>query len=214
MKRGTLRKAATGRVAEAGARLSASQFLTRLKGGRVGHAHLAELQGGLIVVDQPAAGQAAEVLARLVGELERQAGRAGARTVVRPLLRLGPADLWRPHVGLVAERSALALDHPGATLEPANALLIVLLAPKEAAAERVARYAAAGVRELWCVSLCWGFTVRYGSPWAGRFRSRTLWYPGEALPVAALASARVEALEAGFRPAERRAGGPDCGGPG
>lgn len=61
--------------------------------------------------------------------------------------------------------------------------------------ERLAAYALAGVREVWVLDLVRGWTEAYRAPWGGSYRSRTLWYPGEEVPIAALGGAVVESLE-------------------
>lgn len=182
-----------------------------LKRGEVADPHNAELKHGRPVRLRPFTGQAASVLLRLESLLV--AACAGTQVQVRagPLVRLGPQDMWRPHLALVQGRHLSAIHAEGATAEARDVRLVVLLHRGEPSPERLAGYAAAGVSELWSVSLCEGWTVRYRSPWSGRYQSRTLWYPGENVPVAALAGTPVEALEEGFRPAGLFAGGPDCG---
>ncbi len=58
-------------------------------------------------------------------------------------------------------------------------------------------YARVGIREVWLLDLERGWTEAYRTPWAGAFTSRTLWYPGEEVPLAALGGAGVLALEFG-----------------
>ncbi len=192
--------------------MSAGEFLSRLKQGAFADPVLAELRGGRAARARPVAGQAASVLRRLEQQLRLVAAHGGAAVYVRPLVRLGPAELWRPPLALAPARGAATPALVWGTFEAARASLIVELGDDAAAQERAAGYAAAGAPELWLLALCRGWTVRYRSPWAGSFASRTLWYPGEAVPVAALGASHVEALERGYAPAHPLAGGPDCGG--
>lgn len=192
--------------------MAAAHFVTLLKRGQLAAPQHAELRAGKPHRVRPVTGQAAGVLQRLRRELEVAVVGAGlqASVSVRPLVRLGGTDLWRPQLALFPAREGAALTTQGATVEAARALLVVELGEGAAEAERLAGFASGGVGELWSLCLCQGWTVRYRSPWAGRFQSRTLWYPGEAVPVAALAGVQVEALEEGYRPATLLAGGPDC----
>lgn len=192
--------------------MAAVHFLTLLKRGQLADPLHTELRGGKPQRLRPPRGQVAGVLQRLQRELELAVAGAGAQVSVRPLLRLGASDLWRPQLGLFPVREARTLDRSGATVEAARAVLVVELGEGAAEAERLAGFAAGGVSELWSLCLCQGWTVRYRSPWAGKFQSRTLWYPGEAVPVAGLAGVQVEALEEDYRPAALLAGGPDCRG--
>lgn len=204
--------AAGGQAGHAPAALAGAEFVTLLKRGQLADPQNAELRAGRPVRARPLTGQAASVLQRLERLLVQASVGSGVQVSARPLVRLGPHDLWRPHLGLFPVRAVSTLHASGATTEAAAARLIVLLSRGEARPERLAGYAAAGAGEVWSVSLCEGWTVRYRSPWAGRYQSRTLWYPGEGLPVVALGGTQIEALEEGFRPAGLFAGGPECGG--
>lgn len=192
--------------------MSAAHFLTLLKRGQLADPLFVELRGGRPQRAKPATGQTAGVLQRLERELAAAAAGAGAQVSIRPLVRLGAGDLWRPQFGLFPAGQAAGLHRLGATVEAGRALLVVELGGGATEAERLAGFAASGVSELWSLCLCRGWTVRYRSPWAGRFQSRTLWYPGEAVPLARLSGVQVEALEEGYRPAALLAGGPDCRG--
>ena len=192
--------------------MDAGEFLSRLKRGAFVDPPLAELRGGRPARARPAAGQAAVVLRRLEQQLAQVVGNSGSAVYYRPLVRVGPADVWRPPLALAPTRVTATPALVWGTFEAAKALLIVEIGDDGAALDRAAGYAAAGVPELWLLSLCQGWTVRYRSPWAGGFASRTLWYPGEGVPLVALGSAHVEALERGYSPAHPLAGGPDCGG--
>ena len=185
--------------------------MTLLKRGQLADPQNAELRAGRPVRARPLTGQAASVLQRLERLLVQASVGSGVQVSARPLVRLGAEDLWRPHLALFPAGAVSAIHASGATTEAASARLVVLLGRGEVKPERLAGYAAAGVGEVWSVSLCEGWTVRYRSPWAGRYQSRTLWYPGEGVPVAALSGVQGEALEEGFKPAGVFAGGPDCG---
>lgn len=197
------------RAAGPAAQVTAAEFLTLLKRGRLADPGNAELRAGRTHRVRPPKGQAAGVLQRLQAELQRAVAGTGAHVAAGPLVRLGAADLWRPRLSLYPARGASALTAPGGTLD-GGALLLAVELSGASEVERLAAYAAAGVREVWCLALCEGWTVRYRSPWAGRYQSRTLWYPGESVPVMALPGVQVEALEEGFVATELVAGGPDC----
>lgn len=188
-------------------RLPATAFVLRLKAGLVADPRRAELAGGALAWVPPAAWQEAEVLARLAASLDKVSGQALALAEA-PLLRVGPADLWRPRLALLGPGRGRPAPGPGATLEAAGALLVVESGhPAPDLAERLAGYAAAGVREAWVLDLREGWTVAYRSPWGGAYASRTLWYPGEGVPVGALPGRSVATLERGFRPLRSRGGG-------
>src|SRR5690606_34423439 len=95
------------------------------------------------------------------------------------------ADLWRPELCVLAARH-VGMAAVAATLEPGRLALLVEVASGTRLHERLAGFSAAGVREVWALDLVEGWTVRYRSPWRGLYRSRTLWYPGEDLPLTAL----------------------------
>lgn len=139
--------------------------------------------------------------------------------VVRPLVRVGPDDLVRPELALLVVRGhegSGAGDRPTpptyvagalgtASVGPAQVALAVELAPPSGGraneadrmSARLMAYARAGIREVWLLDLERGWTEAYRTPWAGAFTSRTLWYPGEEVPLAALGGAGVLALEFG-----------------
>jgi hypothetical protein len=137
--------------------------------------------------------------------------RLGPESVLRPDLTLlarprrwgpgpAPSDLVRAGGGVEPEAVVLAVelataDGGGRRTEPRSSVPRGTQAawPTEA---RLAAYAAAGVREVWSVDVLRGWTEAYRSPWGGAYRSRTLWYPGEAVPVTGLADVAVETLGA------------------
>ncbi|MFA5550364.1 MAG: hypothetical protein WDA03_01995, partial [Trueperaceae bacterium] len=166
--------------------LTATQFITLVKRGRLADPRLTELRRGRAVRLAQPAGQAAEVLQRLERLLGAGLADSGAVVRVRPLVRLGVADLWRPPLAVFPARGSSALGGVWATQEAAAALLVVLTGSGEAVQARLAGYAASKSREVWVLDLCAGWTVRHLSIWAGKYQSRTLWYPGERVPVAAL----------------------------
>ncbi len=59
---------------------------------------------------------------------------------------------------------------------------------------RLPLYARGQVGEVWLLDLENGWVEVYRAPAAGRFRSRTLWYPGEKVGPVALEGVRVEVL--------------------
>lgn len=202
-----------GRYGASPRRLTATQFLTRLKRGQLAQPQHAELQAGSAASVTPPTGQAAGVLARLQDQLAKAVAEQPVAIATRPLLRVSSVDLWRPHLGLLPQRHASALNAVGGSVEAGRLQLLVLLEARDQARTRLAGYAAAGVRELWVLDLCAAWTDSYRSPWAGSFQSRTLWYPGEGAPIAALPGVQVEALEEGFQPERSLLDGPECRGP-
>src|SRR5690606_18790416 len=179
--------------------LSAAGFLAELSAGGA-RPELVELGAGLAVpVPRPGPGGAV-ALAALHARLREAATRpGGAAPLAAPLVRVGPYDLWRPALGLVAgARRAFGGALPAHASVEATALLLAVeaLPDRGAVVRRLAGYAAAAVAEVWVIDVRSGWTEAYRSPWAGAYRSRTLWYPGEALPLRALPGAAVVALEA------------------
>ncbi len=147
-----------------------------------------------------------------------------------PLLRLGPELVLRPELALLARHRRWGpgpapgeLVSAGAGLAAEGVVLVVELGadgqsgarrperggPGQRSASlegRLSAYAVAGVREVWSLDVDRTWTVAYRSPWGGAYRSRTLWYPGEAVPVTGLNNVAVETF-ADAAPAGRRAGG-------
>lgn len=179
--------------------INAVKFLSLLKRGQVPHAADAELRSGRARRSRPLVGQAATSVRALGGALSALVAGTDLVLLERPLVRVGSEDLWRPELCLLASRHyGLASD--SATVEPGRLLLIVEATNAARMQQRLLGYAGAGVREVWSLDLCQGWTVRYRSPWGGVFRSRTLWYPGEEIPVAARAGHSVETLDLDFAP--------------
>ncbi len=85
----------------------------------------------------------------------------------------------------------------GGSHDPQAAFVVVELARGRATREeRVPLYAAAGARELWLLDVARGWTEVLRAPWRGAYRSRTLWYPGEALKLDGLGGMEVVAMPA------------------
>jgi len=213
--------------------LAAAGFLAHLRSGAVADVGRAELLAGRVVLlPRLLPAQAAAVLglhARLGVALgpwaQAATATAGggyappAHALTRPLLGLGPEDLLRPEIAVLArparwldEREALGAPREralaGESLGVDGVVLAVELAmagrhagersrTEEAVTARLAAYARAGVREVWLLDLRRGWTEAYRAPWSGSFRSRTLWYPGEEVPLSSLPGVAVLALETG-----------------
>src|SRR5690606_23914026 len=65
----------------------------------------------------------------------------------------------------------------------AAAFVVEAVRGRSSREQRLPLYAAAGVRELWLLDVGRGWTEVFRSPWRGLYRSRTLWYPGEPMPL-------------------------------
>jgi len=153
---------------------------------------------GELVDERPAAG----VLARLERKLARVAARGPrlAPGVVGPLsararalVRIGPHDVLRPDLALIATGGPGAV-RLGGSFDAVDVLLAVEAVRSSWPERRLLRYAMAGLPEVWLLDLDQGWVEALRSPWSGRYHSRTLWYPGEAIPVARLWSVVIEAL--------------------
>lgn len=184
----------------AGPPLSAAGFIAQLRGGTLADAGRMELVDGMVRWPERLSATAALAVtgleARLLAEVGRVRQPGAPQLLAGPLLRLGPYLLLRPALALTAEP-----QHPGMTpllgesTGVEGLLLVVEVQQQRAVAhQRLAHYAAAAVREAWLLDLSGGYTEAYRSPWAGRYHSRTLWYPGEAVPVSALQGVAVVAL--------------------
>ncbi len=82
----------------------------------------------------------------------------------------------------------------GGSFDAVDVLLAVEAVRSSWPERRLLRYAMAGLPEVWLLDLDQGWVEALRSPWSGRYHSRTLWYPGEAIPVARLWSVVIEAL--------------------
>ena len=191
-------------------------FLAHQRAGGLAEGPRAELIGG--VVEPPARLDPREtiILAHLESSLraavsarrqealtgaERAAAAAALRVERFAAIRLGPSDLLRVDiavfqpVGLAAVGSSNPSGTPGGSNDPSAAVLVVeVLRGRHSHELRLPLYAAAAVKELWLVDLGRGWTEVFRSPWQSRYRSRTLWYPGEAMPVQQLGAAQIEPL--------------------
>ncbi len=166
-------------------------FLAALRAGAVPEGPRAELVGGRVRPAGVSSPSETAVIAHLVAQLGNEvAASAGSVALLGAPLRLGPGDLLRADLALfptAAQPGGAAGLTVGGSLEPAAALLVVELARGRATyAERAPLYAAAAARELWLIDVRRGFTEALRAPWRGLYRSRTLWYPGEAVRIGAL----------------------------
>ncbi len=176
--------------------LTVAAFLAHQRAGGLAEGPRAELIGG--VVRAPARLGPRE--AAVVAYLERALGQAlarldeGAALRVEPgaPFRLGPNDLLRADLALL--RPSAGTGGPGRSLEPRGAVLVVEVARGRLSHEvRAPLYAAAGAAELWLLDVARGWAEVLRSPWGGLYRSRTLWYPGEPVPLTRL-GLEVEAM--------------------
>lgn len=188
--------------------LAAAGFLALLRGGGVQDAAAAELVGGVVCRLPTLAASEAEAVvglgSRLTLALARLASAvgAGAEVRVRPLVRLGEGDMLRPELAVLAPaerrgaapaRAAGGYHHlGGAGAEPREVILAVELA--RVGRHRLVSYARAGVKEVWLLDLERSWAEAYRAPWAGAFTSRTLWYPGEEVPLGGLPGVATQAL--------------------
>ena len=160
-------------------------FLAASRAGALPEGPRAELVGGRVRPGRVPSPQETALLAHLAAQLRGEAVvRSGGVAVVAAPLRLGPWDLLRADVAVFAAvgRSAETALGVGGSHDPAGALLVAeVVRGRETHQERAPRYAAAGVRELWLLDAARGYTEVLRAPWRGVYRSRTLWYPGEAL---------------------------------
>ncbi len=203
-----------GRLGRLG--LSVPEFLVQLRAGALLEGPRAELLGGRVSVP-PVLGPAEA--AALIG-LEDRLRSAGLREegvlVERAApLRLGPMDLLRPDLCLLADlgfgaggevagpdgrvragrRGPQVQPTIGGSYDPSSVLLVVEVARGRLSLEqRLPLLASAGVRELWLLDLQRGWTEALRAPWQGLYRSRTLWYPGERVPIVSLSGVMIEPL--------------------
>lgn len=181
-------------------------FLAALRAGALAEGPRAELHGGKVFPGHTPSPTQMAVLAHVhAGIADRRIQDAGGVAVVNPAFRLGPGDLLRADLALLrapetyafARGAAVATAGVGGSYDPQAALLIIELTRGRSTREdRVPLYAAAGARELWLLDVTRGWTEVLRSPWRGAYRSRTLWYPGEALRLQELGGAEVVAMPA------------------
>ena len=181
-------------------------FLAALRAGALTEGPRAELHGGRVVTGHTPTPTQMAVLAHVHAGLNSSAvERAGGVVVVNPAFRLGPGDLLRADLALLRRhevraatgRVALAAAGVGDSYDPEAAFVIVELTRGRSTREqRVPLYASAGARQLWLLDVTRGWTEVLRSPWRGAYRSRTLWYPGEALRLDALGDLEVIAMPA------------------
>src|SRR5690606_36658669 len=171
--------------------VTVAAFLAASRAGALPEGPRAELVGGRVRPAPAPSPRETVLLAYLAAQLRSDdVTRAGAQAVLGAAIRLGPWDLLRADAALfpaAAPGRTGAAVGVGGSFEAAAALLVVEVSRGRAThAERAPLYAASGVRELWLVDAARGFTEALRSPWRGVYRSRTLWYPGEALRALAL----------------------------
>lgn len=191
--------------------MTVGAFLARQRSGALYEGPRAELVDGKVVPGSPLDPSEAAALVSLTKAFT-EAGLADLGVELLPWapVRLGPIDLVRAALVLLpgpAFSDAMTGDpsrlrrrrDPGAgiggSFDPASALLLVETVRSGGEQhDRLARYATAGVREVWLLDVRRGWVESFRSPWRREFRSRTLWYPGELVPLASLPEVSVEAL--------------------
>jgi hypothetical protein len=191
--------------------MTVGAFLARQRSGALHEGPRAELVDGRVVAGSHLTPSEAAALVNLNAAFTR-AGLAdrGVEAHAWAPLRLGPIDLVRAALVLLpgpafADEDATALLRGrrirdasagiGGSFDPAGLLLIVEIARASVDQQsRLSRYAAAGAREVWLLDVARGWVESYRSPWGREYRSRTLWYPGEHVPVSTLSVLTVEAL--------------------
>ncbi|HET8984746.1 MAG TPA: Uma2 family endonuclease [Trueperaceae bacterium] len=191
--------------------MTVAAFLARQRSGALHEGPRAELVDGKVVAGAPLDPGEASALVNLTKAFAQAGlGDLGVEVLTWAPLRLGPIDLVRAAVVLlpgpayVEERPD---DAPtvgrgrdvgagiGGSYDPASSLLLVeTVRPGRDQHERLARYAAAGAREVWLLDVRRGWIESFRSPWRREYRSRTLWYPGESVPLSSVHSVAVEAL--------------------
>ena len=180
-----------GTRAADGPRTTVAEFLARQRAGALPAGPRAELIDGRVEV--PPLPRSVEVAA-VVGLASRLEpvllGRA--ELAFLPPLRLGPSDLLRPDLALLDAAPRFGRE---ASRAGGEALLAVEVQRGARSKDvRLPRYARGGVGEVWLLDLENVWLEVYRAPAAGRFRSRTLWYPGERVGPVALDGVKVEVL--------------------
>lgn len=191
--------------------MTVGAFLARQRSGALYEGPRAELVDGKVVAGTPLDPSEAAALVNLTKAFAG-AGLAdlGVEVLAWAPLRLGPVDLVRAAVVLLpgpshsaewpGDARPLRRDRDagagiGGSFDPAATLLVVetVRLGKEQH-ERLSRYAAAGAREVWLLDVRRGWVESFRSPWRREYRSRTLWYPGESVPISSVHAVSVEAL--------------------
>ncbi len=178
-------------------------FLAALRAGALPEGPRAELLAGRVSPGHTPTPTQMAVIAHLYAALSRpEVMEAGGLVVVNAAFRLGPGDLLRADLALLGAHGAgrdagFATAGVGGSHDPHAAFVVVeLVRGRATREERVPMYAAAGARELWLLDVARGWTEVLRSPWRGAYRSRTLWYPGEALRLDGLGGLEVVAMPA------------------
>jgi len=191
--------------------MTVGAFLARQRSGALHEGPRAELVAGKVVAGAALdPGEAAALVNLAAAFTQARLADLGVDVLTWAPLRLGPIDLVRAALALLpgptffdeheveppwTRRPRRASAGIGGSFDPASALLVV--EPAAAGRDqhaRLAGYAAAGASEVWLLDVRRGWVESYRSPWRSEYRSRTLWYPGESVPVATLAGVAVEAL--------------------
>ena len=126
------------------------------------------------------------------------------RSIVRDLAaQLRVPSGWEVLVGrrltgawlgtLAVDVAVLAPGPEGASLARAQ-LVVICAGAAGGVVERLGLAAAADVPESWLVDMDRGWTEVYRAPFDGRYRSRTIVYPGEAVVPLALTRTTIEPL--------------------
>jgi len=191
--------------------MTVGAFLARQRSGALHEGPRAELVAGRVVAGASLAPSEAAALVNLSAAFAL-AGLPDMGIDVVPWapLRLGPIDLVRAAMALLPTPAFFDDDEVeprwtrrprpagagiGGSYDPAATLLVVETPGAGTALQpRLASYAAAGAREVWLLDTRRGWVESFRSPWRSEYRSRTLWYPGESVPVSALVGVAVEAL--------------------
>ena len=168
--------------------VTVAAFLASLRAGTLPEGPRAELVNGRVRAARLPSPKETALLAHLAAQLGgHELTAAGVVAVLAAPLRLSPWDLLRADLAAFpapGRRGELGL---GGSYDPAAALLVAeVVRGRDTQGERAPLYAAAGVRELWLLDAARGYTEVLRSPWRGLYRSRTLWYPGEAVRPLAL----------------------------
>lgn len=191
--------------------MTVGAFLARQRSGALHEGPRAELVAGTIVPGASLDPSQAAALVNLSAAFARaRLAELGVEVLTWAPLRLGPVDLVRAAHALVpgpaflddhergarwARRARDASTGIGGSFDPAGTLLVVeALRPGSDLHDRLARYAAAEAPEVWLLDVRRGWIESFRSPWRREYRSRTLWYPGEAVPISTLRDVAVEAL--------------------